>query len=236
MHVAICMDVAADRKQLERLLDRTIDKKLEEDPNMPIYAQSYGNKQALLARPFMYDLFFIDLIYDTMDSIQLIRELRNLGVTASIVLCPSKVDLSDQLTEEDRVLLLRQPFRQEDVDEVVGMAADEVRERIPKLELRDITDTIHVVEEEFLYAEKKKDMTLVHLTDGREILSSETIDIFYERSSIFSNVYKLPDQLVVNVSYVAETGLFSVLLKDNRRFRASHRWIEYMLKKSNLPY
>jgi len=79
-------------------------------------------------------------------------------------------------------------------------------------------------------------MTLVHLTDGREILSSETIDIFYERSSIFSNVYKLPDQLVVNVSYVAETGFFSVLLKDNRRFRASHRWIEYMLKKSNLPY
>ena len=234
MNVAVCMDVAADRKQLERLLGRNIDKRLIDDPSMPIYARSYGNKEALLRRPFLYDLFFIDLLHDSMDSVQLIRELRNMGVTATIVYIPSSVDLSDALVPDDNVLIIHQPIKPDDLDRMVGIAVDEVRARIPKLELRNTTDTIHVYEEEFLYAEKKKDATLVHLSDGREIMSSETIEVFFKRCGMFSNVYRLPDSLVVNVSYVAETGLFSVVLKDGKRFKASSRWIKHMLEKSNL--
>ena len=101
MHIAVCMDVAADRKQLERLLGRSADRRLALCPDVPYYVQSYGNKDALLARPFMYDLFFIDLHYADINSVELIRELRAQGVIATIVLCPGSVDLSGELTEED---------------------------------------------------------------------------------------------------------------------------------------
>lgn len=235
MNVAVCMDVAADRKQLERLLSRNIDKRLLEDSNFPIYARSYGNKEALLSRPFLYDLFFIDLLNDTIDSVQLIRELRGLGVTATIVLCPSTIDLSDQLTKEDNVYVMKQPIKVDELDKMVGIAVDEVKSRVPKLELRTSNETIWVVEEELLYAERKKDTTLVHLADGREIVSCETLEVFFERCQCFQNVFLLPDNLVVNVIYVAETGMFSVVLKDKRKFRTSHRWIEYMVAKSNFP-
>ena len=49
MHIAICDDNVADRKQLERLLKRESDKRASSTGI--IYADSFGNASALLANP-----------------------------------------------------------------------------------------------------------------------------------------------------------------------------------------
>ena len=226
MHIAICMDVAADRKQLERLLGRSTDARLAADDTIPFYIQSYGNKEALLNRPFMYDLFFIDLLNDTMDSIQLIHELRDMGVSSTIVLCPGKVDLRDRLTPEDECLILQQPILVKELEAIMDIAVDRVKNKAITISIRTNTDTVHLVEEELLFAKKEKDTISIHLTDGREIISTETMKNFYSRARVFEKIKPISDSMVVNTDYVETTGFASVILKDQKKYPASRSYLK----------
>ena len=228
MHIAVCMDTAPDRKQLERLLGRSADRRIAADPDVPYYVQAYGNKEALLARPFLYDLFFIDLLHGDMNSIELIRTLRGQGVTATICLCPGEVDLSGELTDEDKVLILRQPVKVEELEHILDIALEEQLAREPKIDIRSNTETVHVREDEFMYAEQLKDMIAVHLTDGREIICSELLENFAARTESFSNIFYLPDDLVAHRQAIGETRFGSVVLTDGKKFKVSRRWLKYM--------
>ena len=59
MHIAICDDNIADRKQLERLLGRESDKR--KNISGLFYADSFGDSAALMRRAVQYDLIFIDM-------------------------------------------------------------------------------------------------------------------------------------------------------------------------------
>lgn len=228
MHIAICMDTAADRKQLERLLGRSTDKRLAQDDSVPFYIQSYGNKSALLARPFMYDLFFIDVLYDDMTSVELVRKLRELGVTATICLLPSKVDYTNEIVEDDNVLILRQPVIVDELEKIMDFAVGEVKAKVPTISIRTTTDTIHIIEEEFRYAIKKKDGIMIYLSDGREIFSNELIENFGKRVMGFTNIYNLPDNLVAHIDVIKETGWSSVRLEDGKKYRVDRKWLKCM--------
>ena len=59
MHIAVCDDNVADRKQLERLLKRESDKRAASTGI--IYTDSFGNSTSLLSNPMQYDAFYIDM-------------------------------------------------------------------------------------------------------------------------------------------------------------------------------
>lgn len=231
MHIAVCMDDAADRKQLERLLGRSADARLRRDSSIPFYIQSYGSIEAILSRPFMYDLFFIDILKCTMDSVQLIHELRNRGVTAVIVLCPDKVDLSDRLTKEDNCLILRQPILVRELDEVMDIAVEYVKNKVPRLSVRTGSDTVYLTQDEFLFAQKNKDSITVFAADGRNITVKESLKNFYERAVIFEKIKPVSDTMIVNSDYVESTGFASVTLKDHRKYRASRNYLKKYFEK-----
>lgn len=228
MHIAVCMDVAADRKQLERLLGRSADRRLVRDPDVPYYVQSYGNKDALLARPFMYDLFLIDIQHEDVTSVELIRELRSLGVVATIALCPAAIDLSGELTPEDSVLILRQPVREDDLESVLDAALANAADREPKLDVRGMTETAQVREQEFMYAERVGDMIEVHLTDDRIISVSDTMDHFNLKCAKFQDIYPLSGDLTVNKHIVMSTGFSSVTLSNGKKYRVSMKQLNDM--------
>ena len=56
MHVAVCDDNIADRKQTERLLGRESDRRAKLTEGL--FVDSYGNEQSLLTKPMQYDVFF----------------------------------------------------------------------------------------------------------------------------------------------------------------------------------
>ena len=60
MHIAICDDNIADRKQTERLLSRESDRRAKSDS--VLYVDSFGKQESVLAAPMIYDMFFIDMI------------------------------------------------------------------------------------------------------------------------------------------------------------------------------
>lgn len=232
MHIAVCMDDAPDRKQLERLLSRSADRRLESDPSQPYYVQSFGNKEALLRRPHMYDLIFIDLLHDDIDSIELIRILRDMKVMSTIVLCPGRVDLSDRLDPEDRILIMRQPVKVDDLEAVLDQGLKDMAAREPRIEIRAKDETYRIKEEDFLYAEQVKDAVLVHLADGREILCPEELGNFRYKVENFEHIFYLPDSLVAHRQSIDSVSFGKVILKDGRKFKASHKWIKYMEQNS----
>ena len=59
MHIAVCDDNIADRKQMERLLGRASDRRLH--TTGVLYIDSYGNVEAVMRSPMLYDAFFIDM-------------------------------------------------------------------------------------------------------------------------------------------------------------------------------
>ena len=66
MHIAICDDNIADRKQTERLLGRESDRRAKTD-NV-LYIDSFGKQESVLVSPMIYDMFFIDMVNDASQS------------------------------------------------------------------------------------------------------------------------------------------------------------------------
>lgn len=230
MHIAVCMDDALGRKQLERLLSRSADRRIAADPDVPYYVQSYGNKEALFLRPFMYDLFFIDLIHSDINSIELIKRLRKTGVVSTIVYCPGREDLSSQLEAEDDVLILRQPVAVADLEEVLDRALEDMMNRKPKIDIRANDRTVTVLEEEFLYAEQLKDVMAVHLINNVTVMSSEILKNFAARMTGFPDLCSISDDVLVHRQAVAEISFGKVVLKDGRKFKANPKRIKDLKK------
>lgn len=88
--------IAADRKQLERLLCRESDKR-KADTGV-FYTDSFGDSDALGKNPMPYDLFFLDITSGSEDGFTFAVKLRSIGVTAPIVLCSSKINYLSKIT------------------------------------------------------------------------------------------------------------------------------------------
>jgi len=227
MHIAVCMDVAAERKQLERLLGRSADRRLSADGSMPIYVQSYGNKEAIINRCSMYDLFFINLLHDNMDSVQLIRHLRSLGVTSTICFCPHEEENENVFAEDENILILKQPIIADELEKILDTAVDEIISRVPYLEIRTLSDTVHIVEEQLMYAEKNGKNIKIHLNDNTVIETAEALDLFFERAyATFNGVIFLPCGIVCSIKAIAKTSFNSVTLYDGRKFIVRHNVIK----------
>ena len=91
MHIAICDDNIADRKQLERLLKRESDKRAA--VSGILYTDSFGNAEALLANPMQYDAFYIDVCQtEGVSGSDIVSALTAKGVNAPIVMCCSHIN------------------------------------------------------------------------------------------------------------------------------------------------
>ena len=93
MHIAICDDNVADRKQLERLLKREADTRTLKSEGF--YVDSYGHLKALLRSPMLYDAFFIDMCHGETTGMDVVDALIKVGVNAPIILCSSLISYRD---------------------------------------------------------------------------------------------------------------------------------------------
>lgn len=90
MHIAVCDDNIADREHLERLLERASDRRIHTTGVFRI--DSYGNMDAVMSSPMLYDAFFIDITSGPVNGFQLVRKLIDAGVAAPIILCISTIN------------------------------------------------------------------------------------------------------------------------------------------------
>lgn len=241
MHIAVCDDNVADRKQMERLLQRASDRRIH--TTGVFYIDSYGNVEAVMRSPMLYDAFFIDMTAGPVNGFQLARKLIDTGVTAPIILCISTIDYptiieaaiaevpDDGIENSNHEILRRQlktqirflhkAIRVADLEEILDYAIDIKSKTIPTIELRGEKDTLYVYEDEILYAVKEGNYARVILTESRSIDILGTIPNLYSQMKNFEHFFPLSEQTFINITYVTKLSLLKLMMKDRHSFIVS---------------
>lgn len=243
MHIAICDDNIADRKQMERLLGRASDRRMRTTGTL--YIDSYGNEAALMRSPRLYDAFFIDMTSGSVNGFQLARRLIDAGVTAPIVLCVSTIDYPavveaalenppEDASEREshdmlrrqlkaQILYLNKPVKVAALDEMLDHADQLKAETIPTIELRGEKNTLYVHEDEILYAVKEGSFTRVALTEGRTLDMSCTVEHFHAQidQTLFPRFYLVSEQCLVNLSFIEAISMTKLSMKGGDVIRVS---------------
>lgn len=218
MHLAVCDDHIADRKQMERLLGRESDRRIP--TTGVLYVDSYGSERSILVTPMIYDAIFMDMTEDGCDAIRLAGKLRENGTLIPIVFCCGKVNYRNAEHLPDNVLFLDKPIQVAALTEMIDQLLVIVQNRVRKLEFRNRTDTFYITEEELLYATVYDDrQMLLHLSNGEERLTEMSLESFCSNLSDCESYILLANHSILNMSYIEEVSFFKVTMNDGRHFR-----------------
>lgn len=225
MHIAICDDNVADRKQLERLLKRESDRR--SSTTGILYADSFGNAPALLSNPMQYDAFYIDMCRtEGVCGMDVVEGLLAKGVNAPIVMCCSLVNYREQEFPSN-VIFLDKPIRTEALTKSIDHALS-IKSKAPSLiELREDKDTYYVTEPDIAYAIEEGMYVTVTLTDGRKINMVSTAINFFSEIEMYASFFAPTPKIIVNGRHIDSLRLHRIVMKDGSVFKASGRCMQY---------
>ena len=229
MHIAICDDNVADRKQLERLLKRESDKRAS--TTGILYADSYGNASALLANPMQYDAFYIDVCKtEGITGNEIVRQLLAKGVNAPIVLCCSAINYREDSFPEN-VIFLDKPIKTADLSLSIDHAQKIKDQAKPMIELRDDKVTFYVSEPDILYAIEESETTFVTLTDGKKVHISGTALNFFSQVESYPVFLAPTPKSVVNGRHIEKFAFRKIIMDDGTPLKS----VESALTMPNMP-
>ncbi len=221
MHIAICDDNIADRKQLERLLDRESDRR--KNTSGVFFCDSYGNSEHLSRNPMPYELFFLDITSEEPDGLSFAIELRRLGVTAPIALCSSSINYQEafkKLPEQERpadLLFIDKPIKVADLTAIIDEALHLGSNRASTIELRSDRTTIYAYEDDIAYVTSKNAYLTVHLTDGRDITMLDTVSNFYSMIRNYKHLVLVSERTIINAVHVQKMSGLKVTMDDGKK-------------------
>ncbi len=221
MHIAICDDNIADRKQLERLLDRESDRR--KNTSGVFFCDSYGNSEHLSRNPMPYELFFLDMTSEEPDGLSFAMELRHLGVTAPIALCSSSINYQEafkKLPEQERpadLLFIDKPIRVADLTAIIDEALHLGSNRASTIELRSDRTTIYAYEDDIAYVTSKNSYLTVHLTDGRDVTMLDTVSNFYSMIKNYKHLVLVSERTIINAVHVQKMSGLRVTMDDGKK-------------------
>lgn len=219
MHVAICDDNVADRKQMERLLGRESDRRAKLTEGL--YIDSYGNENALLRNPMQYDIFYIDMCKSTStDGTQVAHRLCAAGVQVPIYMCCSDRDYR-QDNFPTNVYFLDKPVKVDDLISSLDKAYHWKLNAIPRIELRDETQTYYITAEDILYSIATIKHVKVHLKGGRIINIASTLENLYGQWMHHQVFFMTSAKIIININHIDHLGLFKIYMKDGTTFPLS---------------
>ena len=218
MHIAICDDNIADRKQTERLIKREADKVISRGGTL--YFESFGNCESLLFTPMQYDLFIIDVRNTPgTDSFETAKKLRDKGVGSPICIIHMRdegiPDIPDYLSGENSlpeargILFLAKPVRPEELSLLISHA---------DVSPRDI-----------LYAERSGLHTLVTLTSGKTFEAGGDVPTLFDEIKEEHLSFVMPSvNYLINIDHIASLRFHTAQMKDNRCFKIGGQILRYV--------
>lgn len=225
MHIAICDDNIADRKQLERLLKRETDKRLA--AGCVVYVDSFGHPQNLLQNSMQYDAFFIDICKtENLTGVDVVNSLTALGNTAPVILCSSEIDYH-ACELPDRALFLDKPIKAAELSLVLDEAQKIKDSAVPLIELREDKGTLYVTEADIMYAVEDARTLYITLTDGRTAQIADTAMNFFFQVEKYPSFFAPGTHSVVNARYISSIHFHKLTMKDGKAFKATGRILAY---------
>lgn len=212
MHIAICDDNVADRKQMERLLQRESDKRALTNGNL--YVDSFGNANVLLANPMQYDAFYIDMCKtEGISASDIVTSLINQGSRALIVLCCSDINYRE-LSFPENVIFLDKPIKAAELSDTITHALTLKRQAPSMIELREGKSTVYVEEQEIMYAVEDGFYVTVTLTDHRTVRIANSAANFLSEINKHLVFVGPTDKTVVNCRYISKFKFGKVVMTD----------------------
>lgn len=228
MHVALCDDNTADRKQSERLLQR---ESLARIPvTGPLYVDSYGSAESLLTKPMQYDVFFLDICKSEQNAVQITEQLIQCGVKAPIVLICSDMDYRSMdlsFAPEEQILFLDKPIRRETLAETIDFVLERLAKAEHTIELRSQKETLYIVEADIMYAKQKGRNLLVTLTSGKEVLIPTSAANFFGQIQHYPSFFCPTDKTLANARHIKKTVFHKLVMKDGQCFYTNSSIIKY---------
>lgn len=217
MHIAICDDNIADRKQTERLLGRQSDRFFRENGER-LYIDSYGNVEAFMRYPQMYDGLFIDMKNEEPTGFAIVSMLLSAGVVRPIILCVSDIDYRKQYKEAGieipNLMFIDKPIRVAELTDMMNKIRAIKGDPVPTLELRGKDGTVYAKDNDIVTVVKKGSELHVSMADGQTVITLDKIYNFYEQCAIFPQICPINEGCLINVNHVKKTS-FGRVVMDN---------------------
>jgi DNA-binding LytR/AlgR family response regulator len=224
MHIAVCDDNIADRKQTERLLGRQSDRFFKECGER-LYIDSYGNVEAFLRYPQMYDGLFVDMTLEEPRGFEIVKLLLEAGVVRPIILCVSSIDYRKQYEESGleipNLMFIDKPLRVAELTAMMDKIKEIKGDPIPTLELRGKDGTFYAKNDDIVYVKKHGSELTIHIADGRDITLIDEIYNFYDQCAIFPQICPISDYTLINVNHIKKTGFAKVTMDCGESFSIS---------------
>ena len=233
MHIAVCDDNIAYRKQTERLLGRQSDRFFR-DFGERLYIDSYGNVDAFLQHPQMYHGLFVDMVSSSIDGATIAKMLLADGVTNPIILCSSSIDYKKRIAEENinepNILFLDKPIKVAELTAIMDEIKVRMGDPIPTLELRGQHGTIYAKNDDIVSVVKKGADLDIHLADGRIHTVMDDIYNFYDQCAIFPQICPITDNVLININHISKTSFKRVSMDNGQVFPISFTYINSIKK------
>lgn len=235
MHLAICDDNIADRKQMERLLGRESDRRIH--TSGVFYVDSYGNKDAILSTPMIYDGIFIDMSQNGQDAVEIACGLRENSENLSVVFCCSTYDYRKLPGLPKGSLFLDKPIQTGELTKMCDELLSRLDSLEERLEYRTVTETLYLEEGEILHALPEERFVRLHLQDGRAYQITGDMASFCASTHLLPSSGKpskssghirlsssgllamIGDRAVINLKSVAKVGPFHLTMSDGTKVR-----------------
>ena len=227
MHIAVCDDNVADRKQTERLMKREADKWIADGDTF--YTESFGNAQALLGTPMAYDAFMIDICHtEGLTAHNVVEQLRAKGVIAPMIMVCSDVNYREQDFEEG-TLFLDKPLQPAKIHEAMLKVKEYTLSKEPLIELRG-EETLYVKDDEILYAEQNGYTSKVTLSNGRIVIArTDVSNLFDELREEHRSFILLGTKAMINIDHVTSVRFHRATMIDGRKFSVSGDSLRYLI-------
>lgn len=224
MHIAVCDDNIADRKQTERLLGRQSDRFFKESGER-LYIDSYGNVTAFLRYPQMYDGLFIDMKAEHPTGFEVAKLLIDAGVVRPIILCVSDIDYRKEYEESGlnipNLMFIDKPIRVAELTNIMNEIRRIKGDPIPTLELRGKEGTFYAKNDDIVCAKKKGSEVIVYIEDGHIVTLIDDIYNFYDQCVIFPQICPVSDNAIININHIQKKGFGKVTMDNGESFGIS---------------
>ena len=231
MHIALCDDNVADRKQFERLVKRESDRRAATDGTL--FVDSFGNADSLLTNPMQYDVFYIDRCKTpNITGADVVKSLKDKGVNAPIVMCCSNINYREQDFPEN-VIFLDKPIKADELSASIDHALKIMEQAVPLIEIRVEKETRYMTESDIMYAVERGRMLDIFLQDGSMISILDNAQNLFSQLEGFPVFFSPGMKVVLNGRYIEQIGFYKVTMRGGRTFHVSHGCMAYAKKMFN---
>lgn len=231
--IALCDTNFADRKQMERLLERESDKRLD---SCVFYMDTYGNKEALLSNPRTYDAYFLDMPDTNYSAYDLAKDIRSKDIISPIVFCSSTMDYRAFGNKLSNCFFMNKPILVADLSSILDELIQQKEENyIPTVEVRYMNKVHYLTEKEIVYCESQGHSRImsIHLQDGTIIEAENFINNFITELAPLGEFFIANKNIILNARYVSSVSMFHVILQSGETFKlkgTKKKDVEQMIK------